>query len=203
MRGYLSFVLVLLSAILLLSAVSVLSEARLYDLSHAVALERAYGLEMNAKECALETIRQGAAAGFNAYDASHDLPSCSHCIDHFCSPPTPIDPLPPNICEEGLCSGCFRESEARAFAAEGASAALALLQTYGFDEDFSVSFKDSGPGSLEAFLVPDLSVKNGVRLDSVRFREGLPLSVQSDRLGVSLSARLPKGMVINYGPRDD
>jgi hypothetical protein len=202
MRGYLSFVIVLISSLLLLSLIPLLSQARSADLGPAVAIERAYGLEMNAKECAIEAIRQGAARGFDDYNASHDLGNCSHCEDHFCVPPTPADPLPPNRCDALLCSNCFREQDARSAAANGALAGLILLRANRFEGDYNVSFGDAFPDDLDVFLAPDAFARNKLRVGGTRLREDLAIRVQSDKLGVSLKSRLPKGMVIGYGSDD-
>jgi hypothetical protein len=202
MRGYLSFVIVLVSSVLLLSLILLLSRARASDLSQAVALERAYGLEMNAKECAIESIRQGATIGFGAYDASHDLGDCSHCDDHFCIPPTPADPLPPNRCDALLCSNCFREQDARSAAANGALAGLVILRGNRFDEDYNASFGDAFPDDFDVFLAPDASAGNGLCIGGVRLREDLFIRVQSDKLDASLKSRLPKGTVIAHGADD-
>ncbi|MCI0503840.1 hypothetical protein L0Y65_03955 [Candidatus Micrarchaeota archaeon] len=202
MRGYISFVLVFLCAILLLSAIPLLSQARSYDLSDAVLIERAYGLQMNAKECALEAVRQGAVAGFAGYDLSHDLGSCIHCADHFCAPPTPADPSPPNICDPARCRRCFREKEARNAAGAGAAQGLSRIrvQAYG---DAAAEYGDLGPDCLMAYLVPDAWAKSGLRVGSVRFCDDLPVRVRLEDGGVSISGNIPKGTVVHHGPGGD
>ncbi len=196
MRGYLSFVLVFLCAALLLASIPALREARSLDYSDSILIERAYGLEMNAKGCAIESVRQGAASGFDGYDASHSLDACIHCPDHFCTPPTPADPYPPNVCDAGECSSCFREKEAREAALAGAGHGLSLLRGHATDGMQAV-FGAPGGECLEAFLVPDPLARNGLRVGSVRFCRSLPIRVSLKEGGdVSLDGMIPEGTVV-------
>lgn len=199
MRGYLSFVLVFLSTILLLSVVSLLAQARTSDLSKALSFERSYAVQMNAKECIIETARQGAAAGFASYDASHDISLCRHCTDHFCVPPTPANPLPPNRCQESLCAQCFRESEARAASEAGALLALSSLENHRFDDEFNASH---GPAVMEAYLAAEPESKNGFGLSMLRFRRELQIGFHSEKFRIDAGSKLPGNMVIRYGTAD-
>lgn len=202
MPGYMSFLVVFLAVLLLFSAIRVLDSARALDLSRPISAERAYGLLLNAKECALEAARQGAAAGFSDYDSSHEMEKCRHCADHLCIPPTPPNPRPPNVCSDALCMMCFRESEARTAAEYGVVAGLARLQGQGFDDDFNVSFAQMQPADFDIFLILDGSGENGLGVGSVRFAAKLPVRVRSDKLGVLLSGSIPAGVVVGYGPYD-
>jgi hypothetical protein len=205
MRGHFTFILVFLAAALLIELAFLRAAASPANLSGAVALERAFGVEMNAKECVLEAARQGGEAGFSAYDLSHDLGSCIHCGDHYCAPMTPAGP-PPNVCDAALCSKCFREGDARAASEAGASAALGLLASAGMEGDFTVNVRDAGggaPAAPEGVLQKDASAKNGMRLGLARFRKDVIVRARSDKLGVSLSGKVPQGTVVRYGTGGD
>jgi len=175
LRGYLSFILVLASLALLLSLLELEISAASMDLSRAIGVERSYGLMMNSKEVVLESARQGAVSGFKAYDATHDLSSCVHCLDAGCLPPAV--PPPPNFCDVALCSRCFRESEAREAARVSAVANVLALSSHGFDDGRRLVSGPPFPPSLEIFTRPDPLAKNGFSLDGIRFRETLPLQL--------------------------
>lgn len=189
MRGYVSFILVSASVLLLSSLILLHDSSGPVDLSQAVAAERAYGIQMNAKEAVMESVRSGAASGFLAYDSVHSLENCTHCIDHGCAV---SDPPPPNYCDEILCGGCFRESDAREAAVISAEGRLAALRLHAFDGDFNVSVGGAG---LEAFLAPDAAAKNGFALSGVRFRAPLPVTAASAKFGLSASGKIPEGTV--------
>lgn len=190
MRGYLSFVLVLASLALLFSLLDVSLAAADRDFSRAVAVERAYGVQMNAKEAVLESARQGGMAGFGAYDQAHDLAGCAACPDHGCMLAGPA------ACNAAVCQGCFRENEARQAAEEGAAAAVAGLAQHQFAGDFSASV---GAFSCGARLAADPAARNLFSLDSLGLRQRVAITVRSGPLGVSANASLPQGMVILYG----
>jgi hypothetical protein len=186
MRGYISFVLVFVAAGILLSSYSVLLPAYSPDLSRAVSVERAYGLQMNIKEAALESIRQGTLEGFRTYDESHSLENCLNCPGACAPPPSP------NPCDAMLCAQCFRENEARASAVLGATTLLGKLQAHSFDSAFSVTIN---PPELEVFLQADPLSNNGFSVDHSRLRSVLGISVESE-LDISAQSELPAGMVI-------
>ncbi|MFH0884225.1 MAG: hypothetical protein V1861_00775 [Candidatus Micrarchaeota archaeon] len=200
MKGYISFVLVFLSSLILLHSLAILNSAYSTDLSQAVETERAYGLAMNTKECVLESIRQGAARGFSIYDETHDISLCRHCPDHFCTPPTPLNPNPENICDVALCGQCFRESEARLASESGALSDLMALGYGSFDSDYSVFLDEA---VLEASLEADGFSKNGLRLSSVRFREDFPIVIESKKFGFRGVSEIKKGMVVPLGAAYD
>lgn len=191
MRGYVSFLLVFVSILLFLSLMQLRFASSPPDLSMAVAFERSYCIEMNAKEAAIETLRQGAEAGFAGYDSTHSIEACIHCQDNGCAYPAPPAPPPPNICDAALCLGCFRESEARWAAETGAASALRALGVS--DGDFDAAF---GVASAESFLRHDPAGRNGFALDKVRLREQIPISFGSVRFGLSSRSELPKGLVV-------
>ncbi|MEW6721785.1 MAG: hypothetical protein AB1324_00830 [Candidatus Micrarchaeota archaeon] len=191
MRGYVSFVLVFSSALLLSSLILLYDSSGRADLSKAVTAERAYGIQMNAKEAAIESVRGGAESGFSAYDTVHSLENCTHCTDHGCAPLS--DPPPPNYCSEALCDGCFRESGAREAALSSAQARLSALRGHEFDRDFNVSI---GNAELEAFLAPDGTAKNGFALSGVRFRRALQIDVQSGKFGIFAAGKIPQGVTL-------
>lgn len=191
MRGYMSFLLVSASALLFLSLMELRLASSATDLSLAVALERAYGSEMDAKEAAVESMRQGAQAGFAGYDSAHFLGACAHCPDNLCAYPAPPAPPPPNFCDAALCLACFRESGARLAASAGAEAAVRSLSLS--DGDFNASF---GAASVESFLEHDASGKNGFALESLRLSEPLPVTFGSVKFRISSSAALPAGLVV-------
>jgi hypothetical protein len=200
MKGYISFVLVFLSSIILLHSLAILSAAYSTDLSLAVETERAYGLQMNVKECVLEGVRQGAGLGFSSYDGTHDIALCRHCPDHFCTPPTPVNPNPENLCDGGLCARCFRESEARLASESGALGGIMALRSGSFDGDYLVHLGDA---VLEARLEAGAFSKNGLRLSSVRFREDFPIIIESKRYGFRGVSEIEKGMEVLHGADDD
>ena len=186
MKGYLSFVLVLVSLSLILLLLNIQPSQ---NFSKAISLERISSIQMNLKEVLIESIRQGAQSGFADYDTSHSLEDCTHCIDHFCS----VVPLEPNYCNELLCSGCFRESDARTAASAEITLTISKLKNYSIDHDFSFSLTEP---EFEVFLKPDLSSKNGFTIDFVRLKKDLILSLQSEKFNTSNSAKLPKGLVV-------
>lgn len=186
MRGYVSFVLVFLASAIALSSYSLLSSG-FPDISKAICAERAYGLQMNIKETALESVREGALEGFADYDVSHDVRSCVHCPGACLPPPSP------NHCDPALCMGCFREDEARLSAALGAQARLASLHQHGFDGSFSIIL---GQPHLDVFLKPDPLSRNGFSVDYAILRSPLKISVRSDSMEISAASELPEGMVI-------
>lgn len=190
MRGYFAFFLVFLSSALLLSLLSLSEAAQTADLSRAVAVSRSYGVEMNAKEAVLEAARGGSLAGFAAYDLSHDVSTCSHCEDHFCSP---LLPLGPNSCDSALCSLCFRESGAREAAIGGALARLRMLRAHAFDQDFEVAI---GSADFEVFLRPEKAAKNGYAVDYGRFRKAVRIAVSSEKFGIKREGVIPAGTVL-------
>src|SRR4030095_3907449 len=130
MRGYFSFSLVLLSSLLALSLLMLHHQSGQRDLSKAVSVQRAYGLQMNAKESVVESMRQGASAGFGYYDSTHDIAMCKHCPDNFCAPTIP-GVTTENACDATLCSACFREADARESAVSSAAAKAAALNGHG------------------------------------------------------------------------
>jgi len=75
MRGYLSFLLVLASASLILSLIEASEAPSKISFSRAIAAERAYQAQMNAKEMALEAIRDGGVRYFQEYNLTHP-PGC-------------------------------------------------------------------------------------------------------------------------------
>ncbi len=183
MRGYLSFILVLISLLLVLS---LLEFSIQIDLSKAISLERLYGVEMNAKEATIEALRTGSNDGFSNYDKNHKIENCKHCYDNFCSP----TPTSSNFCSDALCISCFREKEARYAAFLGATSAVSSL--HNFDPDFSVIISASNIG---VFLRHEPLSKNGFAIDFIRIDKDATIICNS-KLGVSSSSKLPKGMVI-------
>jgi hypothetical protein len=191
MKGYVSFLLASVSLLLLLSLIELRASSYGLDLSRAIAIERAYGDGMNVKEAILESVREGARAGFGSYDSSHDLEACLHCPDNFCSPPLPPAPPVPNACDAARCASCFRESEARAAAEAGAEAMASSLAFP--DGDFTSS---PGKAEVEALLRHDGQGKNGFALDYAIFEEPLRITLSSERFGMSASSSIPRGMVV-------
>jgi hypothetical protein len=193
MRGYVSFVLVLLASLVLLDLLALYDASHETNLSDAVAAERAYGIEMNVKEAVIQSVRLGAGEGFGEYDRATDVRNCRHCPDNFCAPPTPADPYPPNACDPPRCSLCFRESGARKAAIDGALETLRDLEGHRFDQDFSVSF---GGAELEVLLRPDPLSKNGYSLDFARFRKKNGMNISSDKFRIDQESKIPGGFTI-------
>ncbi len=191
MRGYVSFMLAFCCVMLLLSLAALRLSASDIDLSSAIALERVEGASLNLKEAAAEAARQGAAAGFAAYDSAHSVGACRHCPDSFCSYAIPPAPPPPGYCDALLCSSCFREGEARAAAESGAAASVASLPAEEGDVELRI-----GQAAFESSLRPDPLGRNGFALDYVRLKETLELHASLPAFGISLDGRLPSGMVI-------
>jgi hypothetical protein len=190
LRGYLTFIVVLAALALVLAMLEMNLAAGDMDFSKAVAVERAYGLQMNAKEAVLEAARQGANEGFGAYDGTHSLAACRACMDHGC-----MAMMPPS-CDVAACRACFRENEARQAAEAGAAAAVAGLAKHRFDKDFQVSI---GGFACVARLRAEPAARNLFALDSISLGKRLAIGVRSDKFGVSAGAALPEGMVIEYG----
>ena len=178
MRGYLSFVLVLLSLLLVFS----LLELNFQEESQkAVIVERSYSVSMNVKECILETLRQGARKGFSDYDQSHDITLCKHC-----------PPCAPQSCNMALCNQCFREQEARDQAESYALSNLDALRYHTFDSDFEVSVKDA---EITVFLEAR-SAKNGLGFSMLRIDEDMVIDIKSEKFGTEGNAKVPRGMIV-------
>ncbi|MEW6748081.1 MAG: hypothetical protein AB1295_00025 [Candidatus Micrarchaeota archaeon] len=186
MRGYVSFVLVFLAASVMLSAYGLQSATR-PDLSRAVSAERAYGLQMDIKQSATESIRQGALEGFTLYDNAHDVDKCIHCPGACLPPPAP------NRCDPAICALCFREDEARESAISGAQDRLAALAKHSFDGQFQALI--TAP-SMDVLLRPDPARHNGFSIDYTVLRSPLSVSVRSESLEISAFSELPGGLVI-------
>ncbi len=183
MRGYLSFVLVLLSIGLVLT----LLELNIHSSStKAVLIERSYSLSMNVKEAILELLWQGAQSGFDSYNLDHDIAMCVHCP--ACHPKT-CDPL--------KCQKCFRESDSRSAAKAHALASVDKLKIHVFDSDFDVSIGDV---QLEVYTAPDPLSKNGFSLDSVKITTNIPILIRSEKFGIYGEVTMPSGVIINERP---
>jgi len=120
MRGYLSFILVLASALTMLNLVILYWQPERIDLSKAIAIERVYQAQMNVKEVVLESIRRGGMEGFALYNSSHSV--------LFCDPELG-GPAHPN---------CFRIEEAGNWTRAGAFYKLTSVDTKSFDDDLEV-----------------------------------------------------------------
>ncbi|NYZ74415.1 hypothetical protein H0O00_04695 [Candidatus Micrarchaeota archaeon] len=195
MRGYLSFILVFISVLLLLSLLRLYDASYSMDLSKAVAAERTYAVQMNVKESVIEVARQGALGGFSDYDAAHDIRLCKHCPDSFCS----ALPGSANQCDSAKCMACFREADARAGAIDKAVSGVHSLNNHIFDSDFEVGIGDP---SIEVFLEADSFAKNGFRLGSARFTDALLVFVDSGKFAISSTAEMPE-VVMTYDVAGD
>ncbi|MBU0591996.1 hypothetical protein KKF81_04545 [Candidatus Micrarchaeota archaeon] len=189
MRGYLSFLVVFVSLIIIFSLIQLSIAVNNSDFSKSIVISRTYSLQMNAKELILESARLGATDGFFVYDSSHDIKNCGHCPDAGCSP----DPRAPNRCDTRMCDSCFRESDARKEAENYATAQLDSLKSYTFDPDFYVSI--SIP-VVQAFTKFDPLAKNSHSLDYIRFVGDVRIAIESEKFDISAKAHIPKGMVI-------
>lgn len=182
MRAYLSFILVLLSLVLLFSLLSLDMRA---SGSKAILVERTYSISMNVKEIVLESLRQGAQEGFRGYDAAHDVEMCIHCP--ICTPRT---------CDPMKCQKCFSEHEARDQARQGAQAKLASLGAHAFDPDFDISV---GEAEVDVFTRAEPLSKNGFALDSLKVSHDIRISLDSEKLGIEGQAEIPGGLMIYAG----
>lgn len=182
MRGYLSFVLVLVSIVLVLSLLefSIKEES-----TKALLTERSYSLSMNVKEAVIESIRYGAHEGYSQYDLEHDILMCKHC---------PV--CLPAFCNPILCQQCFYESEARRHAKAAALARLEILKKCHFDQDFTISI---GTADLEVHSTPDALSKNGFALDSIKLNNDVTIMLFSEKFNITGQSKLPGGMIINAG----
>jgi hypothetical protein len=194
MRGYFSFALAFVSTLLVLSLLLLYQESSRSDLSRALSVERAYGVEMDVKETAVISARLGAEEGFGSYDRSHSVEGCMHCPDNGCMPYAPPEPPPPNYCSPELCLSCFREADARSEAASGALFRLDSLRWHAFDGDFDVSL---GEPEVEVFLRSAPGAKNGLAPDYLRFRSPMDIRLSSDKFMIDYGGRLPAGMVVD------
>jgi len=182
MRGYLSFVLVLLSIGLVLT----LLELNTYSNStKAILIERSYSISMNVKETILELLWQGAQAGFDNYNLNHDVAMCIHCP--ACHPKT---------CDPIKCQKCFKESESRSAAKSHSLESLAKLRLHSFDSDFDVSIGDV---QIEVYTRQDPLSKNGFALDSVKFTNNVPILISSEKFDIYGEVKIPSGVMINEG----
>jgi hypothetical protein len=197
MRGYATFTLVLISIMLVFSLLTLFHASQSTDLTKAVAVQRSYGIQMNVKESIIESARAGALHGFAEYDATHDIKLCKHCGDHFCVPPSPQNPYPPNICNQEWCGRCFREAEAREAASVEARNRMRLLDSHVFDPDFQVTIGGRDIKLLLRLEPPPLS-KNGFAPDSIRFRTASSIRESSEKFGIDSENGIPKGMVVFY-----
>lgn len=118
MRGYLTFLLVLVSVIFILIIIQASQLPYQVSFSKAIAAERTYQVQMNSKEVILETIRLGAWDGYYAYTLFHH--------ESVCETEGPEHP------------NCFRIPEARLWTQLGIYARLATLDTSMFDEEIEI-----------------------------------------------------------------
>lgn len=179
MRAYLSFVLVLFSLMLLFS----IMQFNEYAGKRNLVEERAYLVSMNAKETALESMRQGALDGFGQYDSTHRIENCVYC-----------PPCHPDLCDMAKCQSCFREREAMESARSSALLKLNLLRAHEFDNDFSISI---GSADISAFSRAEPISANGFALDSIRINQDIVIGISSVKFAVYGSARIPGGMIID------
>lgn len=220
MRGYLSFILVLVSVSIILSLLMAEGELATLDFSKSIAVERMYQTELNIKQGVLEAARTGSRNAFFLYDETHDRENCKHCPDMGCIPWVPPEPPPPNHCDPVLCAMCFRDAEAMAAAAMGAQMSVSLLEsaTFGFEHEIwcgdtagpslrslAKSMKNSGEvlsggtgighcfAPVYAELTPDILEKNSVRLKSIRFIKDVGISLYSAQFGIASASYIPAG----------
>jgi len=191
LRGYVSFLLVLAGSSLLICALMLFSSSESIDLSKAIMVERTDSVLTDMEHSAKESLLQGASGAFLAYDDSHSVSSCQHCIEDFCQvPPSP------NYCDIALCARCFRIDDARSISESGALSAFGSLVAHGFDPDFSTSFD---PPSIRVSLVPGNGTKNGFALSSLTLMSDVHIAAASARYGIEGSSTIPKGTLIAYG----
>ena len=186
MRGYLSFVLVFLSIVLVLSMLNLHIQNKS---SRALMIERTYSTSMNVKESIIESIDQGAMQGFQQYDLSHDVLLCRHCPDNYCSP----EPMALNQCDPELCEQCFRADDAKTSAEYQALLNYEKLNFHDFDPDYDVSI--SKP-ELKVFLEQDPLSKNGYSYGS--FRLDKDIGIILDGFGMVSSAKIPRGVIHDH-----
>lgn len=117
MKGYLSFLLALASVFLILSFIEAAEQSGKISFSKAIAAERAYQAQMNAKEAVLEAVHDGAAEGFRTYNSTHSVAACA-------------DPAAGDL--------CFKADDARLAAKLGAYAYIAKLGEVRIDPDMDV-----------------------------------------------------------------
>jgi len=190
MEGYISFILVFISVLLLSSLVRLSYTAGSRDMSKSILAMRAYSLEMNGRESAAESLWQGAEAGFSEYDSTHSVAMCRHCPADFCAlPPAP------NYCDPGLCNLCFRADDAKSAAEIRAISSLGSLPAHDFDPDFKTII--STP-IIRAVLEPANLSRNGFRLGAVILASDSDINASSKRFDISASTRIPLGSVISY-----
>jgi hypothetical protein len=118
MRGYLSFLLVLASLLLVIMLLVSAAALKDFSLSRAIAAERTYQLQMNIKEVVLEAGRQGAVQAFTTYSFTHSKDACIR---------KPMFTMNPD---------CFKDVEAMQQAKEGAYDRIKMLTA--FDPDYAI-----------------------------------------------------------------
>lgn len=186
MRGYLSFVLVFLSIVLLFSMLNLHIQNKS---TKALLIERTYSTSLNVKESILESLNQGAMQGFLDYDLSHDVLLCRHCPDNYCS----LEPLAPNPCDPELCKQCFRADEAKDASESQALLNYEKLESHVFDPDFDVSISQP---EIQIFLQQDSLSKNGYSYNSFRLENDVSIALSG--FGTSSSAKIPRGVIHDH-----
>lgn len=117
MRGYISFLLVLASVLLVILLLNSSILVRELSFSDAIISEKTYQLQMNVKELILESARQGAINGFNGYSHTHSKIACKR------------HPLYTNNPD------CFNDHDAILRTKTSAIASMAQLNTHNSDFD--------------------------------------------------------------------
>lgn len=134
-RGYLSFLLVFASVLIVLSAIHIYLISGNIDASDAILAERTHQENMNLKELVLEAVREGGQDGYSFYDSLHSHESCVKYCPNMGACTLPHTPP----CDLVQCElSCFRLSDAQKAAEDGAISRLQELAKTEFSEDFTL-----------------------------------------------------------------
>lgn len=82
LRGYFTFLIVFAAFALLISLAELNLNSKTHNLSSAITTEKFYRIQMNVKEVIVESARQGAQQGFDAYAATHTEAACMESPNH-------------------------------------------------------------------------------------------------------------------------
>ena len=151
MKGYVTFLLVLVSLSFIIIIIGASQKPYDISFSKAIAAERAYGVAMNSKEVAAEAMRQGGVEAFGIYELTHTAAECY---------------VPPYF-EANLF--CYREEEVPIVVKAGAFIRLATLDKSAFDPDMEIEFYCTPLVTDDMLRKEATNMRAGGTLDPVAF----------------------------------
>jgi hypothetical protein len=148
MKGYLSFLLVFVSVFMILTLIEVSQLPSQISFSKAIAAERVYQVQMNAKEVALESVRHGGISAFKLYNETHK--------SEICKTQSPNHP------------NCFRSEEAIIWTKAGSFVLLSLLERANFDSDIKVNIFCTDSMTDSQLIESSKEVREGRAPESIK-----------------------------------